>query len=150
MSLADSDANWVQFLGIAENNWRWMLGIEALPAVLYFFGLLTVPRSPRWLVMKNHLVEAKKVLQKFYTEDQVEKDMTAIQDSLESDKNKEKVSVMEIFKPAMRLVITIGLVVGILQQITGINSVFFYAPMIFSYPRGKNLLNDKLNIHQRC
>ncbi|WP_411896137.1 sugar porter family MFS transporter [Winogradskyella sp. A2] len=131
LSLADSDANWVQSLGIAENNWRWMLGIEALPAVLYFFGLLTVPRSPRWLIMKNHLVEAKKVLQKFYTDDQVEKDMTAIQDSLESDKNKEKVSVMEIFKPAMRLVITIGLVVGILQQITGINSVFFYAPMIF-------------------
>ena len=56
LSLGDSDASWVQSLGIAENNWRWMLGIEALPAVLYFFGLLTVPRSPRWLVMKNHLV----------------------------------------------------------------------------------------------
>lgn len=131
LSLGDSDASWVQSLGIAENNWRWMLGIEALPAVLYFFGLLTVPRSPRWLVMKNHLVEAKGVLQKFYTDEQAEKDMVAIQDSLETDKNKKKVSVMEIFKPAMRLVITIGLVVGILQQITGINSVFFYAPMIF-------------------
>ena len=131
LSLGDSDASWVQSLGIAENNWRWMLGVEALPAVLYFFGLLTVPRSPRWLVMKNHLVEAKGVLQKFYTDEQAEKDMVAIQDSLETDKNKKKVSVMEIFKPAMRLVITIGLVVGILQQITGINSVFFYAPMIF-------------------
>ena len=131
LSLGDSDASWVQSLGIVENNWRWMLGVEALPAVLYFFGLLTVPRSPRWLVMKNHLVEAKGVLQKFYTDEQAEKDMVAIQDSLETDKNKKKVSVMEIFKPAMRLVITIGLVVGILQQITGINSVFFYAPMIF-------------------
>jgi MFS family permease len=131
LSLGDSDASWVQSLGIAENNWRWMLGVEALPAVLYFFGLLTVPRSPRWLVMKNHLVEAKGVLQKFYTDEQAEKDMVAIQDSLETDKNKKKVSVMEIFKPAMRLVITIGLVVGVLQQITGINSVFFYAPMIF-------------------
>jgi len=131
LSLGDSDASWVQSLGIVENNWRWMLGVEALPAILYFFGLLTVPRSPRWLVMKNHLVEAKGVLQKFYIDEQAEKDMVAIQDSLETDKNKKKVSVMEIFKPAMRLVITIGLVVGILQQITGINSVFFYAPMIF-------------------
>ena len=131
LSLGDSDASWVQSLGIVENNWRWMLGVEALPAILYFFGLLTVPRSPRWLVMKNHLVEAKGVLQKFYTDEQAEKDMVAIQDSLETDKNKKKVSVMEIFKPAMRLVITIGLVVGILQQITGITSVFFYAPMIF-------------------
>ena len=131
LSLGDSDASWVQSLGIVENNWRWMLGVEALPAILYFFGLLTVPRSPRWLVMKNHLVEAKGVLQKFYIDEQAEKDMVAIQDSLETDKNKKKVSGMEIFKPAMRLVITIGLVVGILQQITGINSVFFYAPMIF-------------------
>jgi MFS transporter, SP family, arabinose:H+ symporter len=51
--------------------------------------------------------------------------------SLEADKNKKKASIAELFKPAMRLVITIGLVVAVLQQITGINSVFFYAPMIF-------------------
>lgn len=131
LSLGDSNSEWVQSLGISENNWRWMLGVEALPAVLYFFGLLSVPRSPRWLIMKKHLEEAKLVLNKFYTEDQAEKDIVAIRTSLETDRNKEKVSVMEIFKPAMRLVITIGLVVGILQQITGINSVFFYAPMIF-------------------
>ncbi|MCA0133497.1 sugar porter family MFS transporter [Winogradskyella alexanderae] len=131
LSLGNSNAEWVQSLGIGENNWRWMLGVEAIPAVFYFFGLLSVPRSPRWLVMKNHLDEAKTVLQRFYDADRAEKDMIAIRTSLESDKNKEKVSIMEIFKPAMRLVITIGLVVGVLQQITGINSVFFYAPMIF-------------------
>ncbi len=131
LSLGDSNASWVQSLGIAENNWRWMLGVEALPAVLYFFGLLSVPRSPRWLIMKDKLAEAKTVLLKFYEEDQAEKDMKAVIDSLESDQNKEKSSVAELFKPALRLVITIGLVVGVLQQITGINSVFFYAPMIF-------------------
>lgn len=131
LSLADSDASWVSTLRIAENNWRWMLGVEAIPAVLYFFGLLTVPRSPRWLMMKKQMDEAKTVLRKFYSEQQVDKDMKAVLESLESDKNKKKTSVMELFKPAMRLVISIGLVVGILQQITGINSVFFYAPMIF-------------------
>ena len=46
LSLGDSDAGWVQSLGIADNNWRWMLGVEALPAVIYFFGLLTVPKKP--------------------------------------------------------------------------------------------------------
>ena len=81
--------------------------------------------------MKGQTNEAITVLQKFYSEEQAEKDMKAVQASLETNKNKRKASAMELFKPALRLVITIGLVVGILQQITGINSVFFYAPMIF-------------------
>ena len=131
LSLGESGESWVESLAIAENNWRWMLGVEALPAVIYFFGLYTVPRSPRWLIMKKQIEEAKVVLKKFSTEQEAEKALVAVTDSLEADKNKSNVSVLEIFKPAMRLVITIGLVVGILQQITGINSVFFYAPMIF-------------------
>jgi sugar porter (SP) family MFS transporter len=131
LSLGDSDANWVQSLKIGENNWRWMLGVEAVPAVIYFFGLLSVPRSPRWLIMKGWVDEAKIVLRKFSSEEQAEKDMKAVKESLEADKHKEKASIAELFKPALRLVITIGLVIGVLQQITGINSVFFYAPMIF-------------------
>lgn len=131
LSFNDSDAAWVQSLGINENNWRWMLGVETLPAILYFFGLLTVPRSPRWLMMKGNQDEAKTVLLKVYDEEQADKDLESVKASLEADKNKKKTSVAEIFKPAVRLVITIGLVVAILQQITGINSVFFYAPMIF-------------------
>ncbi|BFP41858.1 sugar porter family MFS transporter [Flavobacteriaceae bacterium GF1] len=131
LSLGDSDANWVRALGIAENNWRWMLGVEALPAVLYFFGLLSVPRSPRWLLMKELVKEAKTVLRKFSSEEQAEKDIKAVTASLENDRNKNKVSLAELFRPAMRLVITIGVVIAVLQQITGINSVFFYAPMIF-------------------
>lgn len=131
LKLGESDASWVQNLAIGENNWRWMLGVEAFPAVIYFFGLLTVPRSPRWLIMKGKLEEAKSVLLKFYSEEQADADIKAVQTSLESDKNKARVPVFELFKPAMKLVLTIGLVVGILQQITGINAVFFYAPMIF-------------------
>jgi len=131
LSLGNSNADWVENLGLAEHNWRWMLGVEAVPAVLYFLGLLTVPRSPRWLIMKDKMSEAKGVLLKFYSETQAKKDMSAVVDALESDQNKEKSSLVDLFKPALRLVITIGLVVGILQQITGINSVFFYAPMIF-------------------
>lgn len=131
LSLGDSNASWVQSLGIAKNSWRWMLGVEALPAVLYFFGLLTVPRSPRWLIMKQMMEEATSILSKFHSKEQAKKDVEAVKASLESDKGKQKVAVMELFKPALRLVITIGLVIAVLQQITGINSVFFYAPMIF-------------------
>ncbi|MEO0572986.1 MAG: sugar porter family MFS transporter, partial [Bacteroidota bacterium] len=131
LSLGDSDLDWVRDLNIGENNWRWMLGIEALPAVLYFFGLYAVPRSPRWLIMKGMVDESLVVLKKFGSAEKAEKDLLAVQSSLKKDKNKKKLTLSELFKPAMRLVITIGLVVAILQQITGINSVFFYAPMIF-------------------
>ncbi len=131
LSLGDSDASWVEALGIAENNWRWMLGVEAVPAVLYFFGLYIVPRSPRWLIMKNRDEEAMEVMLKFRSEEDVKKDMEAVHESLDADKNKEKTPLTEVFKPAVKFVLTIGIVIAVLQQITGINSVFFYAPMIF-------------------
>ncbi len=131
LSLGDSTAHWVEILGIAENNWRWMLGIETVPAIVYFFGLFSVPRSPRWLIMKGFTEEAKITFSRFSSLEQAESDFNAVSKSLESDNKQKKTPLLDIFKPAMRLVLTIGLVVGILQQITGINSVFFYAPMIF-------------------
>lgn len=131
ISLADSDATWVESLGIGEHNWRWMLGIEALPAILYFFGLYTVPRSPRWLAMKGRIDEALSVMKLFREEAEAEEDIKSVQDSLKSDQNKKKASVKSLLMPSLKVVLTIGLVIGVLQQITGINSVFFYAPMIF-------------------
>lgn len=131
LSLSDSDAGWVQSLNLSQNNWRWMLGVEAFPAILYFFGLYLVPRSPRWLLMKQREQEAKEVMLKFRSPEDTEADLAAVRKSLEADKGKPKAPLSTVFKPAFRLVLTIGLVIGILQQITGINSVFFYAPMIF-------------------
>lgn len=131
LSLGNSDAGWVEMLGIADNNWRWMLGVEAFPAIFYFFGLFNVPRSPRWLIMKRRDEEAQEVMLKFRSEEDVKLDMKAVHDSLEADEGKEKTPLLEVFKPAFKFVLTIGIVIGVLQQITGINSVFFYAPMIF-------------------
>lgn len=131
VSLGKSDASWVQSLGIDQHNWRWMLGVEALPAILYFFGLYIVPRSPRWLLMKKREDEALEVMMKFESETQAKENIDAVHESLKSEEGKKRTPIKEIFKPAFTLVITIGLVVGILQQITGINAVFFYAPMIF-------------------
>jgi len=130
LSFADSDSSWVESLGVAEYNWRWMLGVEAVPAIAYFFGLYAVPRSPRWLVMKKREDEARNVMQKFVSEEQAEEDIVSVRNSLKTKDNK-KTPLTELLKPAFRLVLTIGLVIGVLQQITGINSVFFYAPMIF-------------------
>ncbi len=129
--LGSSEAAWAQNLGIGEHNWRWMLGLETLPAIFYFFALFFVPRSPRWLMMKGKFDEAKVVLGKANAEEAAMKEFNSIKESLDSGSEKKKVPLTELFKPALRLVLLIGLGVAILQQITGINSVFFYAPMIF-------------------
>jgi MFS transporter, SP family, arabinose:H+ symporter len=126
-----SDAALAVALKFGEYNWRWMLGLETLPAMLYFFGLFLVPRSPRWLLMKNRRDEAITILEKFNSKEQVANDVAAIEESIKADAHKEKVSIKELFRPALKLVLTIGIVIAVLQQITGINSVFFYAPMIF-------------------
>lgn len=131
LSLGDSDLHWVQSLGIDQYNWRWMLGVEAFPAVFYYIGLAWVPRSPRWLIMKGRVEEAQEVMLKFASKHQVEEDMVAIRLAIKADENKPKTPMTTVFKPAFRLVLIIGLVIGVLQQITGINAVFFYAPMIF-------------------
>ncbi|MCB0587010.1 MAG: sugar porter family MFS transporter [Phaeodactylibacter sp.] len=131
LQLGKSEAAWAQTLKFDEYNWRWMLGLETLPAILYFFGLFLVPRSPRWLIMKEEFDEALETMKKATGENAAIQEMEEIRKSIKAEEQKEKVPVAELFKPALRLVLTIGIVVAVLQQITGINSVFFYAPMIF-------------------
>ncbi len=128
---AQSDASWVQSLLINEHQWRWMLGIETLPAIAYFLGLYFVPKSPRWQIMVGQLAEARKTMTFIAGEEKAESQIQDVLQSLEADKNKEKVSIKEVFHPSLRLVLIIGVTLAVLQQITGINAVFFYAPMIF-------------------
>ncbi|MEM8896373.1 MAG: sugar porter family MFS transporter [Bacteroidota bacterium] len=131
LSWGQSDAGWAVALKLDEYNWRWMLGLELLPAVLYYFGLFVVPKSPRWLVMKGHTDQALTVMQQFTDHEDANKQIDEAVKSIEMDKHKDAAGLTEFFKPLYRTMLFIGVVVAILQQITGINSVFFYAPMIF-------------------
>jgi len=130
LQLGDSDAAWAKDLKFDEHNWRWMLGLEALPAILYFFALFLVPRSPRWLAMKGKYDEALQIMCRALEEIEAQKIINDVKNSL-NEKKDEVTSISRLFHPSLRLVIVIGIVIGVLQQITGINSVFFYAPMIF-------------------
>jgi len=131
LSLGHSDLAWAQTLRLGEWNWRWMLGVEALPAIFYFFALLFVPESPRWLVMNKKEEDALGIMEQVSGRVEAEAELAAVHASLEAEAGQQKASIRELFQPAMKLVMTIGISVAILQQITGINSVFFYAPMIF-------------------
>jgi len=113
-----------------ENVWRWMLGVEFIPAILYFLFMFFVPKSPRWLYSKGKVVEAQKIMINLYGEEQANIEIKAIEENVQEDKN-EKVSILELLKPSLRLILIIGLVLGVLQQITGINAVYFYATSIF-------------------
>jgi len=131
LKLGKSDAQWALNLGFDKYNWRWMLGLETLPAILYFVGLFFVPRSPRWLIMKGKLDEAKKIMARYSNEENAESDIKSILESFQDPQYKEEAKISDLLKPGLKLVLSIGIVVAVLQQITGINSVFFYAPMIF-------------------
>ncbi|MDA7755024.1 sugar porter family MFS transporter [Pseudomonadales bacterium] len=112
-------------------QWRWMLGLEALPALLYLVGLRFVPESPRWLLMKNRPAEALTILTQVVGPEQAKIESAVITDSLSDNTDADSIGIVELFRPALHKVLFVGVIVAILQQITGINSVFFYAPMIF-------------------
>jgi SP family arabinose:H+ symporter-like MFS transporter len=131
LSFGQSDHALAETLGFGEWAWRWMVGVETLPALLYLVALMFVPESPRWLAMQGREDEALQVLEKAVGRERAQAEIQVIRDGLSSGEGKERASIRQLFRPAMRLVLTIGIGVAILQQITGINSVFFYAPMIF-------------------
>ena len=131
LGLGQSDLAWAQALQLGNWNWRWMLGVEAVPAIIYFIALFTVPESPRWLIMHEKGEQALGILERVSGPEKAEDDLGAVKASLAAEAHLQKGSLKELFLPAMRLVLTIGIVMAVLQQITGINSVFFYAPMIF-------------------
>jgi MFS family permease len=118
-------------LPLADWNWRLMLGIETLPAILYFLALRFVPESPRWLAMRGRNDDALIIMEKLSGPEQARVALQEVHDSISAESHKQRLPIGLLFKPAMKLVMTIGISIAILQQITGINSVFFYAPMIF-------------------
>ena len=113
-----------------ETVWRWMLGIEFFPAILYFIFMFFVPKSPRWLYTKNMVEEAKVILNRIYGTEIASEEIKAIENATKS-KDDSKVSLLSLLKPSLRFILLVGLVIGVLQQITGINAVYFYATSIF-------------------
>ncbi len=114
-----------------ELLWRWMLGVEALPAALYLFALRWVPESPRWLQLRGRDREALQVLVRINGAEGGKREHDSIKASLAAEASGAPAGFAELLRPHLRLVLLIALTIGVAQQATGINAVFFYAPMIF-------------------
>ena len=117
-------------------NWRWMLGVGVIPSALYFLLLFFVPRSPRWLMQRGLDEEALKVLIRVNGEEQANIVFNEIRVSLENDSKTEAARFKDVFSRRMKIVMIIGLGIAFFQQITGINAIFYYAPMIFEMAGG--------------
>lgn len=131
LQASQSTAPWVQAAGVDRFAWRWMLGIEAVPALAWLVMLTLAPESPRWLVIRGRIEDARRVLDRLRPASEVGAELAAIRDSVSGKALDHRFNIRKLFKANMRLPLTIGLVVGIAQQVTGINAIFFYAPTIF-------------------
>ncbi|MFT7006723.1 MAG: SP family sugar:H+ symporter-like MFS transporter [Colwellia sp.] len=105
--------------------WRWMFWVELIPAILFFVGVLFIPESPRYLVAKGKITQAREVFNKIYATDDGQH-IEKVQASLHSDK---KTSISDLFiegQKKIHPIIWIGIGLSIFQQFVGINVVFYY------------------------
>lgn len=133
LQASGSGAAWVSTLGLDQHTWRWMLGSEIIPAVIWLLLLFRIPESPRWLVLNGQTDKAEEVLKNILPESEVKAEMKSIIESLNSSGEKPSVrsQMSVLFSKGMRLAFLIGLTVALVQPVTGINAIMFYAPTVF-------------------
>jgi SP family arabinose:H+ symporter-like MFS transporter len=112
-----------------DNNWRWMMAVMALPAILFFICLFFAPESPRWLVQKGQSDKALRILGKVSGAELANDELHAIEASINEEKDSG--TFRELFSGNMRPILFIGVFLCVFSQITGINSIMYYAPVIF-------------------
>lgn len=136
INATEQQADWAVNIGLhADNAWRWMLGAEIIPALLWFLALFIVPESPRWLALNGKEDRAKQALTKITEPENLDKQMHEIVNSL-NDTDHHTLSLVQQFKllfsPTMRTALIIGVVITIIQPMTGLNAVLAYMPTIFA------------------
>jgi SP family galactose:H+ symporter-like MFS transporter len=111
-------------------GWRYMLGFAAVPSVVLGAAMWRLPDSPRWLMQRGETKEARAVLQRIRNTDDVDKEIDAMSSSI-----RKQISggVGTLLHPALRPALLVGVGLAVFQQLTGINTVIYYAPTIFQF-----------------
>lgn len=112
-----------------ESTWRWMLAVATLPAVLLWFGMMFMPDTPRWYAMKGRLAEARRVLERTRAREDVEWEMTEITETLEEEQQ-QRPRLRELRQPWLLKLFFIGTGIAAIQQLTGVNTIMYYAPVM--------------------
>ena len=111
---------------LGENAWRYMMGVEALPALLYTFMVYFIPKSPRWLFLQQQEEEAKAIIKAAYNKDDATaliKDISTEQESIPTNES--------IFDRKYRFILSLAFLIAFFNQFSGINAFLYYAPRIF-------------------
>ncbi|MGC8625074.1 MAG: sugar porter family MFS transporter [Phycisphaerae bacterium] len=114
--------NWNEQFG-----WRWMLGSETLPAVLFLILLAGIKESPRWLIVNDREPEAKNILERFFGSAKAQREIEAVK----AVAAQEEGHLSELFAPRYRLPLIVALFLAVFSQFSGINSIIYYAPSVF-------------------
>ncbi|XP_065853642.1 inositol transporter 4-like [Euphorbia lathyris] len=122
-------------------TWRWMLGVAAIPPLVQFFLMVSLPESPRWLYRENKVEEAKEILSRIYPADQVEKEIQSLAESIDVEKKLDEHAGKDMItklKGAFtdlptRRALYAGVTVQVAQQFVGINTVMYYSPTIVQF-----------------
>ena len=112
---------------LAEGAWRWMLGVEAIPAAIYSLFVIGIPESPRWLAIKqNDESTAKKILKQLNPKENIEKMMAEIKSSVSADPEASR-----FFSGRFKFPIMLAFLFAFFYQLSGVNFILYYAPRIF-------------------
>ena len=117
-------SNYFLLISIGEDSWRWMLGIMAVPAAIFWFLVRNIPESPRWLILNNKDEEARRILTRI-GEDNVDARISEIH-ALSHEGTHEKLFTKKFRKP-----IVFAMLLATFNQLAGINAIIYYAPRIF-------------------
>ena len=127
---AGATDEFIQNSWYGQAGWRWMFGITAIPALLFFAGMFVVPESPRWLAKNGKPERARLVLAKIGGETYSTAALTEINSTLATEEI-QHVRFTDLLQPRMRRVLVLGVVLAVFQQWCGINVIFNYAEEIF-------------------
>src|SRR5665213_416067 len=119
----------IDYAFAGSQAWRWMFAMAVIPAAAFGIGLVFIPDSPRWLAGRGHLDQARAVLKRIRPPDKVDAEIKDIQQCVAQQKG----NWSELLSPLLRSAMVVGIGLAIAQQITGINTVIYYAPTIFKF-----------------
>ena len=118
----------VDYVFSGSMAWRWMLGLAVIPGAILGLGMIRMPESPRWLAEHGQTDLAREVLSRIRAGKNIDLEWREIQETLAETEERGRFS--DLFGPSIKTALVIGIGLAIFQQVTGINTVIYYAPVI--------------------